>query len=352
MDMQRIIAHLDMDAFFASVEERNSPIFKGKPIVVGSDPKQGNGRGVVSTANYKAREYGIHSAMPISHAWKASQKAQQEGKPEAIFVPPDFPVYEKIFRAVYHIIKKHTAIVEPASIDEFYFDLSYAGSFKKAQAICKRIKKEVLTQEKLTCSIGVGPNKLIAKITAGISKPNGFFMIKQNNMAEFLAPLPIRTLPGIGPKTAEKLQKKGIRIIKDLQQLPESDFYEKAMGIDHSPVIEDREVKSIGEQNTFEHDTLDAVFLGHQLQKYCAHVFSRLKESGFTKCKTISITVRFHDFQTFTSAKSFTPPLELHHGVKFHMEALKLLLPYLDRRKNPRQKLIRLLGVRVENLVK
>jgi DNA polymerase IV (DinB-like DNA polymerase) len=129
----RIIAHLDMDAFFASLEEADSPIFKDKPIVVGSDPKEGRGRGVVSTANYKAREYGIKSALPISRAWQLSQKAKTEGKPEAVFLPVDFPRYIKASQQIFEIIKKYSELVEPASIDEFYFDLSPVKNFAKAK---------------------------------------------------------------------------------------------------------------------------------------------------------------------------------------------------------------------------
>ena len=137
----RIIGHLDMDAFFASIEERNRPHLKGKPIAVGSDPNEGLGRGVVSTANYKAREYGIHSAMPISRAWQASEKAVKEGKPEVVFLPVNFEAYEKSSAKVLEIIKKYSGTIEQASVDEFYFDLSAAGSFKKAEDICKKIKK-------------------------------------------------------------------------------------------------------------------------------------------------------------------------------------------------------------------
>jgi len=339
-----------MDAFFAAVEERNSPIFRGKPIVVGAEPKNGHGRGVVSTANYLAREYGIHSAMPISRAWQASQKAKNEGKPEVIFVLPEFAAYEKSSQNIHAIIKKYAAMVESASIDEFYFDLSEAGSYKKAAAICKKIKKEILAREKLTCSLGIGPNKLIAKIAAGAKKPDGLLIVRQNKMQAFLAPLSVRQLPGIGPKTESRLQKEGITLVASLQELPAHPFYNKALGIDDSPVQEGREVKSIGEQNTFDKDTLDAVFLGAELQRYCNHVFGQFEKSGFTGFKTISLTVRFADFQTQSSAKSFAPPLGKSDIKKFRMEALKLFLPFLDRRKNPRLKLIRLIGIRIENL--
>ena len=196
----RIIGHLDMDAFFASLEEAGSEIFYGKPIVVGADPKNGQGRGVVSTANYKAREYGIKSALPISKAWQLSQKAKAEGKPEAVFVQPDFERYEKAHEEIFEVIKRHSDLVEPASIDEFYFDLSFAQNFLKAEEICKKIKKEIKGKLKVTCSVGIGPNKLIAKIAAGIKKPDGLFLVLPQDAEKFLEPLSIREIPGIGPK--------------------------------------------------------------------------------------------------------------------------------------------------------
>ena len=222
----RIIGHLDMDAFFASLEEAASPIFKDKPIAVGSDPKNGQGRGVVSTANYKAREYGIHSALPISIAWRLSQKAKTEGKPEVVFLPVDFERYNKASEEVFQIIKKYAKVVEPASIDEFYFDLSFTKSYKKAEDICRKIKKEIKEKLKVTCSVGIGQNKLISKISAGTKKPDGLVIIKEKDSEKFLEPLSIREIPGIGPKTEEKLNQKGIKIVKDLKKLSKSELQE------------------------------------------------------------------------------------------------------------------------------
>ncbi len=331
--------------------------------MVGSDPKNGHGRGVVSTANYVAREYGIRSAMPISHAWQASQKAKKEGKPEVVFMPTDFAAYQKSSEQIYAIIKEHAAVVEAASIDEFYFDLSGAGTYKKAEAICKRIKKEINKKEKITCSVGIGPNKLIAKIAADIKKPDGLFIVRQQDVEAFLEEMPIRKIPGIGPKSAELLYKQEIFLIKDLKKLTQSrlqsllgkwglQVYDRARGVDGSPVTEDREAKSIGEQNTFDEDTLDAVFLGGELETYCNRVFKQFAESEFSGFKTMSLTVRFSDFQTQSSAKSVKPMLTKQDIKKFRLEALKLLLPFLDRRKNPKLKRIRLIGIQIKNLVK
>lgn len=349
-----------MDAFFASVEERYTPRFKGLPLVVGSEPHEGKGRGVVSTANYKAREYGIHSAMPISHAWKLSQQAKNQGKPEAIFLPVDFELYEKSSRNIYKIIKRHSNLAEPASIDEFYFDLTFAKNFKKAEQICKKIKKDIKQEEKITCSIGLGPNKLIAKIAAGINKPNGFFAVKQKEAEKFLELMNIREIPGIGPKTEMLLNQLDIKTVKDLKKLSKEylksilhkwgeDLYFKIRAIDNSPVVEDREVKSIGEQGTFSYDTLDALFVCQKLEKMCQRVFERFLKSGFKAFKTIAITVRFSDFQTKTTARTPKQIFGKNDLAKFKLEALKLLLPYLDKRKNPKLKKLRLVGIRVEN---
>ncbi len=355
----RIIAHLDMDAFFASLEEAGSPIFKGKPIAVGSDPKNGQGRGVVSTANYKAREYGIHSALPISVAWKLSQKAKAEGKDEVVFLPVDFERYNKASDDIFEITKKYVEIVEPASIDEFYFDLSFLKNYKKAEGVCKKIKKEIKEKLKVTCSVGIGPNKLIAKISAGTKKPDGLVIIKQKDAGGFLEPLSIREIPGIGPKTEQILNQKGIKTIKDLKKLSEKqlseafgkwgeDIYFRARGIDESPLVENREAKSIGEQATFQQDTLNFIYIGEVFDNLCKSVFKRFLQSGFKSFKTVGITVRFSDFETKTTAK--TLKVVSSSEKEFKIETLKLLLPYLDKRKNPRKKLIRLVGAKMEKL--
>src|SRR3989344_2531243 len=155
----RIIAHLDMDAFFAAVEERERPRLRGKPIVVGADPKNGQGRGVVSTANYAAREYGIRSAMPISQAWRLSESARRNGKPAAVFLEPDFHKYAKASNEIVAIARTYASLVEQASIDEMYLDLSFLKNYEQAEKIAKKIKEEIMKKEGLTCSIGISPNK-------------------------------------------------------------------------------------------------------------------------------------------------------------------------------------------------
>ena len=349
-----------MDAFFASLEEREKPHLRGQPIVVGADPAEGHGRGVVSTANYKAREYGIHSALPISRAWQASEKAKRDGKPEVVFITPNFHIYEKSSHNIITIIKKYSDLVEQGSIDEFYLDLSKAESFKKAELICQKIKNEIKEQEKVTCSIGLGPNKLIAKIAAAEKKPDGFFAVSQKESENFLAKKTIDIIPGIGPKTKAMLNEKKIFLVDDIKKLPKEQLielmgkwgeaiYDKARGIDDSALEEDRQAKSIGEQHTFQEDTLDALIIGEYFLKTAKSIFSQFQQSGFLKFKTITVTIRFSNFKTITSSKSFTELLGPKDFKKFYIESLKLLLPFLDKRKNPQTKKIRHLGITIKN---
>ncbi len=357
--MPRIIAHLDMDAFFAAIEERDNPALRGLPLVVGADPKQGQGRGVVSTANYKAREYGIHSALPISRAWRLSEVARKRGQPTVVFLRVDMQKYARVSYEIMEILRRFVPHIEQASIDEAYLDLSFTGSYERAEALCRRIKEVIRTEEGLTASIGIGPNKLIAKIASGLRKPDGLTVVREDEVEEFLAPLPVRTIPGVGPKTEEWLAQRGVRLVKDLRRyLPEElhemfgkrgiDLYEKARGVDDSPIEEFSESKSIGEQETFERDTLDPKILGDRLKMMCQDVATRLAEEGHVRFRTVVLTVRFADFETVTRSHTLREPTDSLKVLE--LEALKLLLPFLDARENPKGKLIRLLGVRVEKL--
>src|SRR3989344_2829767 len=363
---KRIIAHLDMDAFFAAVEEREKPHLKGLPIVVGCDPMEGKGRGVVSTANYLARKYGIHSALPIARAWQFSQSAKKEGKPEVVFLEPNIKKYSGVSQKIFEIIRKYSLQVEESSIDEAYFDLSFVKSFKQAESICQKIKNEIKEKEKLTASIGIGPNKLIAKLASDFQKPDGLTVIgtddkkKCTELVEiFLNPLPIRKIPGIGPKTEIVLKNKGINFVKDLKNLSKeklkemlgkwgADLYDMARGRDNSPIIEEYEIKSIGEHETFLKDTKDAGFLFQKLNELAENIINRFNQGDFRKFKAITLTVRFADFETKTSSKTLSKPINSLDNLKF--EALKLLTPFLSAQKNPRKKLIRLIGLRIEKL--
>ena len=358
--MNRIIAHLDMDAFFAAVEERDHEWLKDKPIVVGADPKEGRGRGVVSTANYKAREYGIHSAMPISKAWQLAKEGERRGKPRVEFVHPHFPSYEKTSERIFAIIRKYSPAIEPASIDEAYLDLTeIAGSSIEAIQICRDLKKEIKEKEKLTCSIGLAKNKLLAKIASDQQKPDGLTIVVPDETEQFLDPLPMRVIPGIGPKTQILFEKEGLKLVKDLKKLSQielksmlgkwgMELYQKIRGEDDSPVLEEYEVKSIGEQETFEKDTLDPNFLLSHLQILSEGVWKSMQKETFRAFQTIVVTVRFKDFITVSRSKTSKIPLKTLK--ELHGEALKLFFPFVAGKENPKRKLLRLIGVRVEKL--
>ena len=399
--VDRIIVHIDMDAFFAAVEERERPRIRGLPIVVGADPKGGVGRGVVSTANYKAREYGIRSAQPISIAWRLSEEAARQGKPRAVFLEPNFRLYSAVSREIMEYLRTKADAFEPASIDEAYLQISSLtvrhserkrriskdssgfspqnDLWNEAGEIAKEIKRYILKNQKLTCSIGIGPNKLIAKIAAGRQKPDGLTIVKPDEVQNFLDPLSVREIPGIGPKSEETLAKIGIRTIQQLRQLERErlgelfgkprrtiniskmksgsrplrasgwglDMWRKAQGIDESPVQEEYGTKSIGEQETYEKDTLNSNFLIGRLKELSQSVFKTIEKEEFS-FKTVSIIVRFHDFETKTRAHTLDKPVQ--DGKILEAEALQLFLPFLDTRENPKKKMIRLLGVRVEKL--
>ena len=235
----RIVMHIDMDAFFAAVEERDKPWLSGKPVVVGADPKHGKGRGVVSTANYKAREYGIHSAQPISQAWCLSEKAAFQGKMRAYFLGGDFRAYGKASDEIMALLRKHGDKIEPASVDEAYLDVSSVGTFEKAEKLARKIKDEIKKKEQLVASIGVGPNKLIAKMASGMNKPDGLTIVRPEDVQKFLDPQPAEAIPGIGSKSARLLAQKGICTIADLRKATEKRFVPMSSARKRSDDIED-----------------------------------------------------------------------------------------------------------------
>lgn len=349
-----------MDAFFAAVEERDRPELNGLPIVVGADPDGGYGRGVVSTANYKAREYGIHSALPISRAWRFSEEAKKQGKPAVIFLRGNFKKYEEVSANIIEIIKKYSETVEQASIDEAYFELIWLSD-NQVEEIAKKIKEEVYEKEKLTSSVGIGPNKLIAKIASDFKKPDGLTVVRAEDAEKFLEPMGVRKIPGIGPKTEEALSARKIFLIKDIKNLSKEGLtglfgkkwgealYDKARGIDNSPLVTEWEAKSIGEQETFQKDTIEINFLMESLDSLCKNVFSRFEKEGFLNFRTISITVRFADFETKTRAHTIKGSAS---SLKILLqEGMKLLMPFFDKRENPHHKQVRLLGVRIEKFL-
>jgi DNA polymerase IV (DinB-like DNA polymerase) len=345
---ERIILHIDMDYFFAQIEERENPQFKGKPVVVGADPKGGKGRGVVSTANYVARKYGIKSGMPISKAWQLC--------PNAIFLPVNIELYQKVSDEIMEIVKKYSPIYEIVSLDEAYLDISFCKNWKKAENLGKKLKKEIFEKEKLTCTVGIGPNKTVAKLAAEKAKPNGLKVVKPNEVEKFLDPLDIDDLPGIGPKTAEKLRAIGVKKIFELKKLSKEKLkemfgkvgeriWERARGIDEEPVSPEEVIKSIGRQITFERDTRNPRLIFGTFEKLIKEVYDELIEKNFS-FKTITVICRYKGFETHSKSKTLEKACSDLATLK--SEAKKLLLRFLIESK----KLIRLIGIRVSNLVK
>ena len=264
----RIIGHIDMDAFFAAIEERDNPRFKGKPLVIGADPRGGLGRGVVSTASYAARIYGIRSAMPITRAWRLSEQAKATGQEPCIFLPPDMRRYSESSHRIMVIIGGFVPVIEQVSVDEAYMDLSFTGSYAKAEQLAKRIKQKIKKEERLTASIGIAPNKLMAKIASDMNKPDGLKLIREAEAEEIIEPLSVRIIPGIGPKTEKLFNLRKIFLISDLKNFSKKELedmlgkwgpelYERIRGRDESPLITEWEAKSVGEQETFQEDTLE-----------------------------------------------------------------------------------------------
>jgi DNA polymerase IV (archaeal DinB-like DNA polymerase) len=356
----RIIAHIDMDAFYASVEERYHPELRGHPVVVGADPKGGTGRGVVTAANYAARKYGIRSALPISRAWRLAQVARKKGEPETVFVRGDRALYVEVSRRIMAIIGQGVDAFEDASIDEAYVDLSSLGDLERARGHAVALKREILEREGLTCSVGVGPNKLVAKIASDFRKPDGLTVVAPDDVETFLGVLAVRVIPGIGPKTEAFLHDKQIKTVAELRAIEVAvlrewfgrggeDLHRKARGLSDDPVSNEWERKSVGEQETFEVDSLDPAFVLGRARALASTVFERFVADRFQAFRTVTVTVRFSGFLTVSRSRTgktpFTSLDELQNQVR------DLLEPFFDARENPKGKKIRLIGVRVEKLL-
>lgn len=339
----RIILHIDMDCFFAQIEEKENPQFRGKPIVVGADPKGGSGRGVVSTANYEARKYGIHSAMPISKAWQLC--------PHAIFLPVNSELYTEVSENIMKIIRAFVPIVEQVSLDEAYGDLSTL-QWEKAKEFARKIKEEIWNREKLICTCGIGPNKMVAKVACEQAKPNGLLMVKPERVEQFLDPLEIQEIPGIGPHGASLLHAERVFTVRELKKLPKErlrelfgvrgdELYDKARGIDKDPVIPEREVKSISKEHTFERDTRDPQLLIQIFNKLSEELSSEIQEQGFS-FRAITVKCRFTGFETHTKSK--TLQTVSNDEALLRREAMKLFLRFISEISKP----IRLIGIRTQ----
>lgn len=359
----RIIVHVDMDAFYAAVEERLNPALRGLPVVVGADPKAGEGRGVVMTANYRARTYGIRSALPISRAWRLAEAARRRGEPATVFLLPNMSWYREVSRAVMQILQRYADVLEEASIDEAYLDVSSLENFAAARERMLKLKGEIQDREGLGCSVGIGPNRLIAKIASSRQKPDGLTVVEPEQVADFLGPLPIRVIPGIGPKSEHFLRERNFRTVDDLRRVPESALvewfgkwgmrlFEKVRGVDDSEVSNEWTRKSLGEQETFEKDTRDEAAVIERLDRMAERIIGKLKEKEFKGFRTVTVTVRFGDFQTSNRSRTMKDAISINEDAlpRLKEAALSLILPFFDDRENPRGKAFRLIGLRAEKL--
>jgi len=335
-----------MDAFYASAETRKNPAIAGLPIIVGADPKGGKGRGVVAGCSYEARKFGVHSAQPISRAYRLC--------PQAVYLRPNFSLYEEVSARIMDILRGFSEKLEPMGLDEAFLDLSdKVEDFEQAAKVAKKIKDEIKTREGLTCSIGLAPNKAIAKIASDYRKPDGLTVVAPDEASSFLRPLPVSRISGVGKKTAEILEKVGVKTIGGLARFPAGRIvelfgkwgirlWEIANGIDESPVVTSYDIKSISNETTFEEDVADRSIVIETLDKLARDVHSRASQDGFL-WRTVGIKLRFEDFSTFTRAKSrndYTQSLEV---VRNSVRSL-----FSEFENDPRK--IRLVGVRLSNL--
>ncbi len=337
----RAVLHLDLDAFFASVEVLKNSSLKGKPVIIGGT----SGRGVVASCSYEARRFGVHSAMPVSMALRLC--------PDAVVIRGDMEDYSRYSRLITDIIAEEAPLFEKASIDEFYLDLTgmdkYFGCWKWSGALRQRIMRE----SGLPVSLGLSVNKLVSKVGAGEAKPNGALLVENGAEKSFLAPLPVSKLPGAGRETAQKLARMGVRTVKTLAEIPprllQQEFgkhglglWKKANAIDSSPVVPYHEAKSISAERTFQTDTTDLRFLHDQLNALVSQLaFQLRKQQKLTSC--ITVKIRYSDFSTYT--RQMTIPYTANDRPLL-AHARSLFDKLFDRRQ-----LIRLIGLRFSGLV-
>ena len=336
------ILHVDMDAFYASVAERDDPSLRGKAVVVGA-----GARGVVLSANYVARKYGIRAAMPVGRAKRMA--------PHAIFVNPDHSRYSEVSAKVMEIFDSFTPLVEPISLDEAFLDVTGARKLLgTGREIAVEIRRQVEASEGITCSVGIAPSKFIAKLASGHCKPNGILEIPADRILNFLHPLPVNAIWGVGPKTAETLERLGLRTVADIANLPRAtliralgqasgaSLYELAWGRDYRDVTPNEPDKSISAAETFAQDIDDPEEILQEFLRLTEKAAARLRENDFYT-KTISIKVRFADFSTISRSKTLPLPIDSTHDIYEIAKSLYLALN-LDRAR------LRLVGISLDNL--
>jgi len=341
--VQATILHVDMDAFYASVAELDNPQYKGKALVVGAGV-----RGVVLSANYEARKFGIRAAMPVGRAKRMA--------PHAIFIAPEHHRYAEISERVMAIFNSFTPLVEPISLDEAFLDVTGAQKlFGDGREIAAKIRAQVAQEEGITCSVGIAQSKFIAKLASQHCKPNGMLEIKSDRILEFLHPLPVRALWGVGPKTAESLDRLGLHTVADIANTPRStliralgdatgeSLYELAWGRDYRNVIPDEPEKSIGNEETFARDIDSPEEILAEFLRMAEKATARLRERGLF-AKTVTMKIKFADFTTLSRAKTLPIGIDGTHETYEIVKKLYLALNNEGAR-------IRLVGVSLSNLL-
>jgi len=304
----RTILHVDMDAFYASVEQRDRPELRGRPVIVGANPLGGRGRGVVSTASYEARVFGVGSAMPISQAFRLC--------PKGVYLGVDMEKYARESERIMKVLRRFTDRVEPVSIDEAFLDVTGSGrAFGPGEEIARRLKEAVRRETELSASVGVATSKLVAKVASDMRKPDGLVIVPPGTEAAFLAPLPVRRLWGVGPKLEEQLAKVGVQTIGDLAAIDPKrlerrfgahghDLLQLAKGMDDREVI-----KSLGQEHTYDRDTDDKERLRRTLLELADGVARRLRRHGL-KARTVTLKYRDEAFRTLTRAETVASPVD------------------------------------------
>lgn len=345
-DTSRKIIHIDMDAFFASVEERDNPDLKGKPVIIGSDPRKTGGRGVVSTYNYEARKFGIHSAM--------SSKEAYERCPQAIFISGNYQKYREIGMQIREIFRCYTDLVEPMSIDEAYLDVTEnKRGIKSAIKIAKMIQYEIWQEVHLTCSAGVSYNKFLAKLASDYDKPKGLTLVLPEDAQDFLKKLPIEKFHGVGKKSVEKLHQMGVFTGADLLEIPEMtlidhfgrfgyDLYRKARGISNSPVRPNRIRKSIGSERTYSKLLYEDADIKSEISKNTRRVVDSLMRNNKVG-RIVVLKVRYADFSTLTKRKTLD---DVTNDFEVIDQAAHAIFNSLEESKSG----VRLLGVTITGL--
>lgn len=339
---RRWIMHVDMDAFYASVEQRDHPEWQGKPIIVGSR----SARGVVATASYEARAYGVHSAM--------ASKVAAAKCPQAVFVKPRMEVYRAVSEQIHEVLLGYAPGFEPLSLDEAFLDVTGMGTrFATLGELGRAVRQAIFDKTKLTASIGIAPNKFLAKLASDWQKPNGLVIIPYGKERELIAPLPVRRLWGVGPKAAAVMESEGWQTIGDVANANRARlvelfgvqgnlFYELAHGRDDRPLEINAVRKSIGEEETYPQDLHDEEQVDIYLARYCDLVARRLRDKGL-RARTVTLKVRFGSYRTLTRSRTVGEPMDLQQELYMH---IKKLYNGITKTEG-----IRLLGVTASGLV-